>query len=77
MSRIHVSIGYARLDDSARERIWDNLFRKLQEDFKKGGPEIRYDYYAKQYVMKNDEIKKLEWNGREIRNGTCKFCLCG
>jgi ATP-dependent Clp protease ATP-binding subunit ClpA len=70
MSRIHVSIGYERLDDSARGQIWDNLFRKLKEDHKRGGPEIIYEYDAKEYVKKNKEVKALEWNGREIRNGT-------
>ncbi|KAL6362787.1 hypothetical protein LRP88_04093 [Fusarium phalaenopsidis] len=68
MSRIHVSIGYERLDDKARETIWDNLFRKLKEDHKNGGLEIRYEYDAKQYVKKNPELKELRWNGREIRN---------
>lgn len=69
LSRIHVSIGYERLDDKARETIWDNLFRKLKEDHKHGGLEIRYEYDAKQYVKKNSELKELRWNGREIRNG--------
>ncbi|KAI1086590.1 hypothetical protein F5B19DRAFT_501178 [Rostrohypoxylon terebratum] len=68
LSRIHVAIGYETLDDSAREQIWDNLFKKLKDGHKHGGPEIRYEYEAKQYVMKDDEIKSLEWNGREIRN---------
>jgi len=69
MSRIHVSIGYERLDEKAREQIWENLFRKLKEDYKNGGPEIRYEYEAKLYVKKNEEVAKLQWNGREIRNG--------
>ncbi|KAH8776082.1 hypothetical protein F5882DRAFT_359889 [Hyaloscypha sp. PMI_1271] len=68
MSRIHVSIGYERLDDSARGQIWDSLFRKLIDDHKRGGPEIIYEYDAKEYVKKNKEVKTLEWNGREIRN---------
>ncbi|KAK2802558.1 hypothetical protein FQN51_004350 [Onygenales sp. PD_10] len=68
MSRIHVSIGYERLDTRAREQIWENLFRKLKEDHKNGGAEIRYEYDAKQYVKKNEDVKKLQWNGREIRN---------
>ncbi|KAI0903084.1 hypothetical protein F4823DRAFT_629696 [Ustulina deusta] len=67
-SRIHVAIGYEPLDDGAREKIWDNLFRKLKEDHKNGGPEILYEYDAKQYVKKDPEVKKLKWNGREIRN---------
>ncbi|KAI1279408.1 hypothetical protein F5Y07DRAFT_42348 [Xylaria sp. FL0933] len=68
MSRIHVSIGYEPLDDDARGRIWDNFFRKLKEDHKSGGPEILYEYDAKQYVKRDPTVKKLEWNGREIRN---------
>ncbi|KAI0975374.1 hypothetical protein F4678DRAFT_420118 [Xylaria arbuscula] len=68
MSRIHVSIGYDPLDEDAREKIWDNLFLKLKEDHKNGGPEILYEYDAKQYVKKDHMVKKLQWNGREIRN---------
>jgi hypothetical protein len=69
MSRIHVSIGYDRLDPAAREQIWEDLFRKLKDDHRNGGPEIRAEYEAKQYVKKDPEVGKLEWNGREIRNG--------
>ncbi|KAJ2995711.1 hypothetical protein NUW58_g1198 [Xylaria curta] len=68
MSRIHLSIGYHRLDDKARWQIWDNLFRKLKDDHKNGGQEIRYEYEAKEYVKKSEEVKILQWNGREIRN---------
>lgn len=68
LSRIHVAIGYEPLDDAAREQIWSNLFRKLKEDHKHGGLDIHYEYGAKEYVRKSEEIKKLEWNGREIRN---------
>ena len=68
MSRIHLSLGYPKLDHPARSHIWDNLFRKLGEDHESGGTEIRYEYDAKQYV-KTSEVNNLEWNGREIRNG--------
>ncbi len=74
-SRIHVAIGYEPLDDGAREKIWDNLFHKLKEDHKNGGPEILYEYDAKQYVKKDPEVKKLKWNGREIRNGMFSSCF--
>jgi hypothetical protein len=69
MSRIHLSLGYEKLDDNARKKIWDNLFRKLGDDSKRGAPQINYEYDAKQYV-KTKEVQSLEWNGREIRNGT-------
>jgi hypothetical protein len=69
MSRIHLSLGYDKLNDSARAQIWGNLFQKLKDDHKNGGQEIKYDYDAKSYVTKSDEVRELEWNGREIRNG--------
>lgn len=75
MSRIHVSIGYERLDDNARAQIWDNLFDKLKEDFKRGGPRIEYEYDAKYYVKKNKDVKNLQWNGREIRNGMLQLLI--
>jgi hypothetical protein len=68
MSRIHLSLGYEKLDDSARKKIWDNLFRKLSDDCRRGAPQMTYEYDAKQYV-KTKEVQSLEWNGREIRNG--------
>ncbi|RYO66689.1 hypothetical protein AA0116_g2432 [Alternaria tenuissima] len=67
MSRIHLSLGYEPLSNNAREKIWDNLFKKLEQDHKRGGPEITYEYDAKRYVRSRD-VQVLEWNGREIRN---------
>lgn len=69
ISRIHVSIGYPPLNEDARSQIWNNLFEKIKDDHRKGGQEIRVEYEAKQLVRKNEDIKALEWNGREIRNG--------
>ncbi|KAJ4399969.1 hypothetical protein N0V91_009042 [Didymella pomorum] len=67
-SRIHLSLGYDKLDDKARGQIWDNLFQKLTEDHrKKMGPEIQFGISTKQYV-KTKEVMALQWNGREIRN---------
>jgi hypothetical protein len=68
MSRIHVSLGYEKLGNDARAKIWDNLFKKLGDDHKRGGLEINYEYHAKSYV-KSKEVQDLQWNGREIRNG--------
>lgn len=70
MSRIHLPLGYEKLNDDSRAQIWENLFDKLQEDHEKNeGPEITYDYRAKEYVQISQEVTGLEWNGREIRNG--------
>jgi hypothetical protein len=69
MSRINLSLGYNTLDDEARKLIWDNLFQKLRDDYRKQiGPEITVDLTAKQYV-KTESVMQLQWNGREIRNG--------
>lgn len=68
MSRIHLSLGYERLSDDARATIWEKLFDKLDDDHKRGGREINYQYHAKSYV-KSPEVQALQWNGREIRNG--------
>jgi hypothetical protein len=69
MSRIHVQIGYDPLDENARRDIWNNYFRKLQQDHEEGGREIRYEWEAKEYVQRSQEVRNLNWNGREIRNG--------
>jgi len=69
MSRIHLSLGYDKLSDDARTQIWGNLFQKLRDDYKRGGPKITYAWDAKSYVTKDEEVKALQWNGREIRNG--------
>ncbi|KAF2236170.1 P-loop containing nucleoside triphosphate hydrolase protein [Viridothelium virens] len=68
LSRIHVSIGYEPLDNDARVQIWDGLFRKLIVDHKNGGPEITFEREAKRYVQKDEDVRALNWNGREIRN---------
>ncbi|KAI4925330.1 hypothetical protein J4E85_007209 [Alternaria conjuncta] len=67
ISRIHLSLGYDKLTNESRSKIWDNMFRKLKDDHKRGGREILYEYHAKSYV-KSKEVQSLEWNGREIRN---------
>jgi hypothetical protein len=35
-------------------------FASFKEDHKNGGPEIQYEYEAKQYVKRNDDVKKLQ-----------------
>jgi ATP-dependent Clp protease ATP-binding subunit ClpA len=68
-SRIHLSLGYKKLDNKARAQIWVNLFEKLTEDYrKKIGPQVDFSISAKEYVRLK-RVMDLEWNGREIRNG--------
>ncbi|KAF2109457.1 P-loop containing nucleoside triphosphate hydrolase protein [Lophiotrema nucula] len=68
MSRIHIQIGYESLDDSSRQQIWMNSFKKLDSNHKHNGRKIEYSYRAKEFVKISPELQKLEWNGREIRN---------
>ena len=52
------------------------LFLKLKEDHQRNqGLEITYDWDAKQYVKRSEEVKVLRWNGREIRNGRNRISL--
>ncbi|GKZ86132.1 hypothetical protein AnigIFM56816_000983 [Aspergillus niger] len=68
MSRIHVQIGYDPLSHESREKIWDGFFKKLSRNHEEGGQRIRCSYDAKEYVRRDEDLKLLEWNGREIRN---------
>ena len=69
LSRIHVQIAYEPLSQDSRIKIWKSSFRKLEEDYQEGGPEIQYEYRAEQYVCGSNDVRDLEWNGREMRNG--------
>ncbi|KAJ5650644.1 ATPase AAA-type core [Penicillium longicatenatum] len=68
MSRIHVQIGYDPLDEDSRKQIWDGYFKKLSKNHEDEGQEIRCSYDAKEFVRRSDDLRALNWNGREIRN---------
>jgi ATP-dependent Clp protease ATP-binding subunit ClpA len=71
LSRVHVVIGYTPLDEAKRKRIWNGFFRNLERDMSASsryGPKIEVSKYAKEYVLNDEEVKALKWNGREIRN---------
>ena len=61
MSRVHTAIEYKTLDSTARERIWNGFFDKLNKE-QRG--KLIVGRNAKIYV----EERKAELNGREIRN---------
>lgn len=54
---------YPDLNAKDRRRIWNQFFDKLQAE---RGKTIKVTPDAKRYVL---EEAKLQWNGREIRNG--------
>ncbi|KAI9712426.1 MAG: hypothetical protein M1820_001639 [Bogoriella megaspora] len=64
-SRIHAVIGYPRLDNDKRARIWNSFFTKLKTEHI---DKIYVSENAKEYVLNNEEVHAREWNGREIRN---------
>jgi hypothetical protein len=57
-------VHYPDFSEKDRERIWQKFFAKLSKD----RTNIRVDDGARSYAMKSEEVKKLGWNGREIRN---------
>lgn len=66
-SRIHATIYYDNFNDTDRRKIWDTYFDKLEVEREN---EIRVLESAKDYVRHSQEVQDLQWNGREIRNGT-------
>lgn len=66
VSRIHVIIYYDKLGLDDRKRIWKQFFDKLNDE--------RVDFLvtkrAKSYIFDDEIMCQMEWNGREIRNGT-------
>ena len=73
LSRVGLVIGYDELNDTSRAQIWNGFFSKLETDMKqrreKGKkPIIEIDRYAEKYILNDDEVRNLKWNGREIRN---------
>lgn len=66
ISRIHVPIYYPDFQPSDRIRVWDSFFEKLEQDRE---TTMRIMQSTKDYTQ-SQEVLALEWNGREIRNGT-------
>ncbi|KAL1615181.1 hypothetical protein SLS56_011913 [Neofusicoccum ribis] len=64
MSRVHVVIGFEKLDVDKRRSIWQSFFQKLARE-REG--QIRVSADAEAYVL-DGEMAEMEWNGREIRN---------
>ncbi|KAI1504177.1 hypothetical protein F5X99DRAFT_372745 [Biscogniauxia marginata] len=64
MSRIHIVIAYESLGKKEREMIWRQFFDKLSEDRQ----DITITSRAKNYVLKDQDMTEVDWNGREIRN---------
>ncbi|KAK7957774.1 hypothetical protein PG988_012622 [Apiospora saccharicola] len=65
ISRIHVVIYYEDLGEPQRKQIWKQFFDKLERERKDS---ITVESRAKHFVLNDSEMRKMPWNGREIRN---------
>lgn len=66
ISRIHTVIHYENFSNDEQDRIWTQFFKKLEKERRK---DMRTDRSAWKYVFENKDLRKIEWNGRQIRNG--------
>ncbi|KAK4170766.1 hypothetical protein QBC36DRAFT_341341 [Triangularia setosa] len=64
ISRIHVIIKYDALSEDDRRQIWTQFFDKLADERE----DFNINSRAKYYVLEDEAVRSLEWNGREIRN---------
>lgn len=63
LSRIHVAVHY-EFEEKERTTVWKMFFEKLDEL----SDRIEVHESARGFVRHSEELKSLEWNGREIRN---------
>lgn len=71
LSRVSVVLEYDHLSDDTRKKIWNGFFKRLHKESQSDshkGRRIEIDRYAQKYVLNDEEVKDLKWNGREIRN---------
>lgn len=65
ISRVHIQLYYPEFTDKEREMVWKTFTDKLKRE---RGNYIRLDIDAREYIS-GAEMRAVEWNGREIRNG--------
>lgn len=61
-------IKYENLEKEERGRLWNDFFNKLEEEREDFAVASR----AKDYVLEDELISEVVWNGREIRNSESK-----
>jgi hypothetical protein len=64
-SRIHISMWYPGFDDVKRVKVWKVMIGRLRKERK----DVKVPYDLIKYIEKDEDLKKVKWNGREIRNG--------
>ncbi|KAG6358093.1 hypothetical protein INS49_013977 [Diaporthe citri] len=65
ISRIHTVIHHENFSNDEQDRIWTQFFKKLEKERRK---DTRIDRSAWKYVFESKDLRKIEWNGRQIRN---------
>lgn len=65
ISRVHVAIGYDKLNAETRKKIWNGFFQKLARE-RAGKIQIAPD--AKKWVLATTGERQAQLNGRDIRN---------
>ena len=61
---MHVQLYYPEFTDDQRQQVWKTFIDKLAKE----RSDIRLNIDAKEYI-RGAEVRALEWNGRDIRNG--------
>ena len=65
ISRIHISLYYPEFKEEERRKVWKIFFDKLSKERK---DIMQVPIETKDYTQ-SKEVRALNWNGREIRNG--------
>ncbi|GAM34113.1 hypothetical protein TCE0_015r01483 [Talaromyces pinophilus] len=65
ISRVHVAIGYDKINADTRKKIWNGFFQKLARE-RAGKIQIAPD--AKKWVLATTGESQAQLNGRDIRN---------
>lgn len=70
VSRINLTIYYPPFSPKARKEVWESFFSKLEREKE---DKMRIHNNTRDYVEEAEDLEQLQWNGREIRNGTRLF----
>jgi hypothetical protein len=66
LSRTSVALTYDSLNPSVQLRIWEGFLAKLERE----RTDVIVTDRARTFLEEDEDMKSIQWNGREIRNGT-------
>jgi hypothetical protein len=64
-SRINLAIEYPLFNDDTRWELW----RRYLAELKEGSSGYQLEPGLKDWLKDSEDLKRLNWNGRQIRNG--------